>query len=114
MKFVSSTYGLVSRRLLASIFFIGLQASILAQNVTTTGGKADHLPKFATSTAVMDSSITEAGGKVGIGVNGTPGSTLTVNGEIQSLSGGVKFPDGSTQSTAGISAVRTDPTLLCG
>ncbi len=38
-------------------------------------------------------------GKVGIGT-ATPASPLTVDGIIQSTSGGIKFPDGSTQQTA--------------
>jgi hypothetical protein len=38
-------------------------------------------------------------GKVGIGTN-TPTSTLTVAGEIKTTSGGVRFPDGSLQTTA--------------
>ncbi len=95
----------------AIVVFAGLPIQMLAQNVTTTGGKADHLPKFSTATAVVDSSVTEIAGKVGIGVSGTPSSTLTVNGVIQSLTGGVKFPDATVQSTAGISAVKTDATL---
>ena len=36
---------------------------------------------------------------VGIGTS-TPSSLLTVNGVIQTLTGGIKFPDGTTQSTA--------------
>lgn len=42
------------------------------------------------------------GGKVGIGIS-TPAEKLSVNGTIQSISGGVKFPDGTTQTTAGAS-----------
>ena len=38
-------------------------------------------------------------GNVGINTN-SPSSPLTVNGVIQSTSGGVKFPDGTTQTTA--------------
>jgi len=38
-------------------------------------------------------------GSVGIGVS-TPSSPITVNGVIQTTSGGIKFPDGTTQSTA--------------
>lgn len=38
-------------------------------------------------------------GKVGIGTT-TPGSKLTVVGVVESTSGGVKFPDGTTQTTA--------------
>lgn len=39
------------------------------------------------------------GGKVGIGTT-APSAELTVNGTIRSLSGGVQFPDGSTQLSA--------------
>src|SRR5712692_1827466 len=42
-------------------------------------------------------------GNVGIGTD-TPTSRLTVAGTIQSTSGGFKFPDGSVQTTAGVSA----------
>jgi hypothetical protein len=38
-------------------------------------------------------------GRVGIGTN-SPGELLTVNGVIHSQSGGIRFPDGSLQSTA--------------
>jgi hypothetical protein len=38
-------------------------------------------------------------GNVGIGTT-TPGQKLTVNGTIESTSGGFKFPDGSTQTKA--------------
>ena len=40
-----------------------------------------------------------AAGNVGIGTT-VPGQRLTVNGTIESTSGGIKFPDGSTQTTA--------------
>ena len=43
-------------------------------------------------------------GNVGIGTT-TPGATLTVNGTIQSTSGGFKFPDGSVQTTAATAVV---------
>ena len=39
------------------------------------------------------------GGNVGIGTT-SPGEKLTVTGTIESTSGGMKFPDGTTQSTA--------------
>jgi predicted heme/steroid binding protein len=45
------------------------------------------------------SSIFYSGGNVGIGTN-APASPLAVNGFVQSLAGGFKFPDGTTQSTA--------------
>lgn len=41
----------------------------------------------------------EKGGNVGIGTT-NPNSRLTVNGQIETLSGGVKFPDGSVQTKA--------------
>jgi hypothetical protein len=44
-------------------------------------------------------------GRVGIGTN-NPASPLTVQGIIQSTTGGFKFPDGSTQTTA-VSFVNT-------
>jgi hypothetical protein len=39
------------------------------------------------------------GGNVGIGTS-QPGATLTVAGMIQTTTGGIKFPDGSVQTTA--------------
>ena len=49
-------------------------------------------------------------GNVGIGTGATsPSSKLTVAGTIESTSGGVKFPDGSTQTTAASSG-SSDPT----
>ena len=44
-------------------------------------------------------SLQPNGGSVGIGTS-NPGQKLTVAGTIESTSGGVKFPDGTTQTTA--------------
>jgi|13_taG_2_1085334.scaffolds.fasta_scaffold01580_8 hypothetical protein len=44
--------------------------------------------------------VIKGDGDVGIGTD-SPGSPLTVAGVIESTSGGVKFPDGTTQTTAG-------------
>ena len=52
----------------------------------------------------------DANGDVGIGTTSS-GSKLTVAGVIESTSGGVKFPDESVQTTAGLTAVTTDTTL---
>lgn len=46
--------------------------------------------------------FTIASANVGIGTS-SPGQLLTVAGTIESTSGGVKFPDGTTQTSAGAS-----------
>lgn len=43
-------------------------------------------------------------GRMGVG-NASPGSTLTVNGVIETTSGGIKFPDGSVQTSAGATRI---------
>ena len=72
------------------------------QTVTTAGGTAHAIPEFSSSHIIGNSAIYQTAGKVGIGTI-SPSSTLTVNGVIQSTSGGIIFPDGTTQATAGIS-----------
>ncbi len=49
-------------------------------------------------------SIYYNGGNLGIGTS-TPGQALSVNGVIESTSGGIKFPDGTTQTTASSTAL---------
>jgi hypothetical protein len=46
------------------------------------------------------------GGNVGIGTT-SPGQKLTVAGTIQTTSGGIMFPDGTTQTTAAVTSVHT-------
>lgn len=43
----------------------------------------------------------DAGGNVGIGTD-SPGETLSVNGVIESMADGFRFPDGTLQSTASV------------
>ena len=52
----------------------------------------------------------DADGNVPIGTAGT-GSKVAVGGVIESTSGGVKFPDGSTQTSAGLTTIVTNSTL---
>jgi hypothetical protein len=49
-------------------------------------------------------------GKVGIGT-ATPNNKLSVTGVIESTSGGIKFPDGTTQTTAAAGASGSLPSL---
>ncbi len=50
---------------------------------------------------------TDASGNVGIGVSPGAGSKLTVGGQLEITSGGIKFPDTTTQTTAGLTIVTT-------
>ena len=52
-------------------------------------------------------------GYFGIGTS-FPTSMLTVNGVVESLTGGVKFPDGTVQTTAAVTLVFTIWTLQGG
>jgi len=83
------------------------------------GGNAGYLSRFTGSTTVGNSSVYDSGGMVGIGTT-TPTTALEVDGTVYSTSGGFRFPDGSTQTTAaqgvvsqidaGTGIVVTDPT----
>jgi len=89
---------------------ITLQAQ---QTVTTTGGTANHVAKFSGTHTIVNSIITEESGRIGIGTT-SPTHPLTVNGIIQSESGGIIFPDGTLQKTAakpGLTSVSHDATL---
>jgi hypothetical protein len=76
------------------------QPTIQPSAPTSGSGTPGHLGKWITSSFLGDSSITEdKSGNVGIGTpSGT--STLTVGGLIETLMGGIKFPDGSIQTRA--------------
>jgi len=73
------------------------------------GGTIGQLTKWvgfnSTNSVVGDSIITETtDGKIGIGTP-TPTSKLTVLGMIETTLGGVKFPDGTMQTTAAVSGL---------
>lgn len=80
-----------------------------AQSSNTAG----RIAKFTDSKFLSDSNITEgSSGNIGIGTT-LPTSPLTVNGIIEMLNAGsgIKFPDGTLQTTAGIATVSHDSTL---
>jgi hypothetical protein len=76
-------------------------ANATPQAASTTG----RVAKFTNNKgAIGDSNITEdSAGNIGIGTT-LPTSLLTVNGIIEMISaqGGLKFPDGTLQTTAGV------------
>jgi hypothetical protein len=78
--------------------------------VTTPGGAANYISLFSNKNTIVKSGIVQKSGNVGIGTT-TPSSPLTVNGTIESLSGGFKFPDGSVQTSAGLASVSHDYTM---
>jgi hypothetical protein len=80
------------------------------QNLEPLLGTPGRIPKFG-GLLVVNSVISEdAQGRIGIGTT-TPGSKLTVAGTIETTSGGIKFPNGSAQTSAGLSQVSHNMTL---
>jgi hypothetical protein len=69
----------------------------------TTAANASQLGGLPPSRYVQ----TDASGNVGIGVAPAAGAKLTVGGQLAITSGSIKFPDATTQSTAGLTAVTT-------
>ena len=92
-------------------------APAVASNPVAGSGTPGQLTKWtgvSSSSTIGDSNITEDKfGKVGIGTR-TPTSPLTVQGMIETTLGGIKFPDGTTQTTstaAALFGVAHDATL---
>jgi hypothetical protein len=72
----------------------GTLTSSAQPNITSIG----NLTSLNVTGAV---NLATSSGNVGIG-NSSPGQKLTVAGTIESTTGGVKYPDGTTQTSAGI------------
>jgi hypothetical protein len=80
------------------------------------GGTSGQIGKWigfdGPTSVIGDSTITEDKfGRIGIGTT-APTSPLTVKGMIETTLGGYKFPDGTVQSTAGLSFVNHDASLI--
>ena len=88
-----------------------------APNPVTGSGTPGRVSKWTgvsgSSTYVLgDSNIFEDKfGKIGIGTP-APTSLLTVQGMIETTLGGVKFPDGTVQTTAALSSIFHDASLM--
>lgn len=105
------------------LFSAGLQTFAAFTPPTTTPPAADAYAPLNTSptaqaktgglllnTGGATNGLIVQSGKVGIGT-ASPSQELSVNGIIQSMSGGIKFPDGTVQTTAAGAAAETDPTV---
>jgi hypothetical protein len=87
-------------------------------NPVVGSGTTGQIPKWlgqdgANTFTIGNSNISEDKfGKVGIGGPPSATSLLTVRGMIETTLGGYKFPDGTIQTTAGLSFVTHDASLV--
>ena len=94
-KFIESTGILFSAALiLATVVYAVTWAPGLAPQAAPEAGNVELIWDNDGTNVFRES------GNVGIGTT-TPGQKLSVAGTIESTTGGVKFPDGTTQTTAG-------------
>ena len=83
------------------------------QTNASGGGTPGRIAKFTSGGKVVDANITEdSSGRIGVGTT-APTSPLTVNGLVETTGAGsgIKFADGSVQTTAGLPVVVRDATL---
>lgn len=80
------------------------------QNIGQLLGTAGRIPKFGGLLLVNSVIAEDSKGRIGIGTT-TPTSALTVAGQIETTSGGIRFPNGSVQTGAGLSQVTRNTTL---
>jgi hypothetical protein len=82
-------------------------SSTAKPETAATTGTQNRVAKFVAPGVIGDSYITEDKfGKVGIGT-ALPTSPLTVQGMIEMTLGGLKFPDGSVQTSAAVTGLQT-------
>src|SRR5262245_31990608 len=75
-------------------------SSTITPPPAVTSGTVGRIAKFITIDALGNSNMSEDKfGKIGIGTT-SPTSPLTVQGMVEITLGGLKFPDGSVQTTA--------------
>ncbi len=74
-------------------------ANSIKDQATDNCFQASSAPRLGLLYPISANWYVSSTGNVGIGTT-TPGQKLTVAGVIESTSGGVRFPDGSTQTTA--------------
>lgn len=80
---------------------------------TNTGLYFPAADTIAVATSAVERMRIDSSGNVGIGTS-SPGQKLTVAGTVESTSGGFKFPDGTTQSSAASGGVLTGTILDYG
>ena len=91
-----------SRRRLKAVLIVVLgliAAELTSETLTMTTWYPSPSGTYKTLRATMNAYFAYSGGSVGIGTT-APGQKLSVAGTIESTSGGIKFPDGTTQLTA--------------
>jgi hypothetical protein len=87
---------------------LGAEASLGADNLTNATAIGARTVVGASNSLVLGNNV-----NVGIGTS-VPGSKLTVAGVIETTTGGVRFPDGTTQLTAATGGLITDITAGLG
>lgn len=80
-----------------SLYGFGIQGNLLQIYADTAA--SDVAIGYGGSATFTEAMRVKGNGRVGIGTT-NPGQKLSVNGVIESVIGGFKFPDGTTQTTA--------------
>ena len=83
----------------SSLIITGCGNDVFQQSDSLSSSPQENLILPENGLIIGDNQLVTDDGKIGIGTT-TPASPLTVNGIIQSLVGGFRFPDGSLQTTA--------------